>query len=200
MHLRCRQFNFFNLKSQLQKSKPKPMKEIMKFRRATEPQAYPLRYVEDSGAKYDFIRPSSLKGCLPVRRTQTGGSIGCMLHISARGKTARVLPLPEIFASPPMASATARFMTFASGSYGKYICWICFNRGRRRYRNRNRGMGRIFDPDPNSDPETDLSACPHRQVNPNNCNFYESGILKLNRKMDRLSGKCRKTFPTGISD
>ncbi len=57
----------------------------MEFRRAVKPQAHPLRYVEDSGAKYDFIRPSSLKGCLPVRRTQTGGSIGCMLHISDSG-------------------------------------------------------------------------------------------------------------------
>ncbi len=32
--------------------------------------------------------------------------------------------------------------------------------------------------DPDSDPDTDLSACPHRQVNPNNSNFHESGILK----------------------
>jgi len=64
------------LKSQLQKSKPKPMKDIMKFRRSAKPPAYPLRYVEDFGAKDDFIRTSSLKGC---------GLIGCMLHISARG-------------------------------------------------------------------------------------------------------------------
>ena len=92
--------------SQLQKSKPKPMKEIMKFRRVPKPQAYPLRYVEDFGAKYDFIRPSSLKGC---------SSIGCMLHISVSGKTAWVLPLTKIFASPPMAPATARFVSFATG-------------------------------------------------------------------------------------
>ena len=80
--------------------------EIKALRKA---QAYPLRYVEDFGAKYDFITPSSLKGC---------GSIGCMLHISGRGKTAWVLPLPEIFASPPMVPATARFVTFATGSIG----------------------------------------------------------------------------------
>jgi hypothetical protein len=56
-----------------------PMKEIMKFRRATKPEAYPRRYVEDFAAKYDFIRTSSLTGC---------SAIGCMLRISGRGKTA----------------------------------------------------------------------------------------------------------------
>jgi len=40
-------------------------------------------------------------------------------------------------------------------------------------------MGIRYDPDPDSDPETDLSACPHRQINPNNSNFHESGILYL---------------------
>ena len=60
-----------------------------------------MRYVEDFAAKYDFARTSSLTGC---------GTIGCMLRISVRGKTAWVLPLTEILASPPMASATARFM------------------------------------------------------------------------------------------
>ncbi len=72
-------------------SKPKPMKDIMKFRRTAKPQAYPLRYVEDFGAKYDFIRTSSLKGCLPAHSAQAG-------------------------ASPPMTHATARFMTYATGS------------------------------------------------------------------------------------
>jgi len=41
-------------------------------------------------------------------------------------------------------------------------------------------MGRIFDPD--SDPDTDLSACPHRQINTNNSNFHESGILNLKQE------------------
>ncbi len=38
-------------------------------------------------------------------------------------------------------------------------------------------MGIIFDPD--SDPDTDLSACPHTQINPDNSNFHESVILDL---------------------
>ena len=88
------------------------MKDIMKFRQVAETEAYPQRYVEGSATKYDFIRTSSLKGC---------GSIGCMLHISGRGKTAWVLPLPEIFASPPMAPATAQFVIFATGSNNKEL-------------------------------------------------------------------------------
>jgi hypothetical protein len=36
------------------------------------------------------------------------------------------LPLPEILASPPMASATARFMTFATGSFVKRFRFMFF--------------------------------------------------------------------------
>ena len=83
------------------------MKKIVKSRPVIKPQAYPQRYVEDFEAKYGFARASSLKGC---------GAIGRMLRISVKGKTARVLPLTETLASPPMASATARFMAIAIGS------------------------------------------------------------------------------------
>ncbi len=55
------------------------MKNIVKFRQAAKPQAYPKRYVEDFAAKHDFIRTSSLKGC---------GAAGRMLRLSAGGETA----------------------------------------------------------------------------------------------------------------
>ncbi len=37
-------------------------------------------------------------------------------------------------------------------------------------------------------PETDLSACSHRKLNPNNSNFHESGILKKIPLFEKIAG------------
>ena len=44
---------------------------------------------------------------------------GACFAFPSGARPLRVLPLPEILASPPMASATARFMTYATGSIVK---------------------------------------------------------------------------------
>ncbi len=63
-------------------------------------------------------------------------------------------------------------------------------------------MGIIFGPD--SAPETDLSACSHRQINPNNSNFHESETLKLlpfaDKKAVMASYKALRIYPVVTED